>query len=1175
MNASPEMKDYFAALEKDCLTAYEIASRAKARGYDAELKPEITLAKNMAERVIGIISVVAPQIMGSGAVERIMELEKQFGVLDWRVALTIAEEVANEKFCRFKDKRESMETGIRAGFTYVTLGVVSSPLEGFTSLEIKNRKDGDEYFCLNYSGPIRNAGGTAASVSVLIGDYIRKKFGYKTYDPDEKEKKRTYSELEDYHEYVTNLQYFPSKEEVEFLMGHLPVEISGDPSEKFEISNVAVKDLPRVPTNRLRSGFCLIHSSCIPLKAPKLWKQIEVWGKDFGLEHWFFLKDFLQVQKKSKAKEKVSEGHGIKPDYTYIKDLVAGRPVLSHPLASGGFRLRYGRSRCSGYSAQSIHPATMRVLDNFIASSTQLKVERPGKAAAFSACDTIDGPIVKLNSGSVLKLNSEKEAIKCKEDIKEILYLGDVLINYGDFLNRAHVLVPPGYCEEYWLRQLEAKAQEKFGRVDAKEIATETNITMSKMQDLLRNPMRTEILSEEALRISKKLGIPLHPSRIFFWKCITSEQFKALLQWLTTARTDDEQKKLILKNSEEKRILELLGVQHLLVNNEFVVIEDEDLKALMLNLNLTDLKDIKENAERIMRLVDENKDGQVLEIINLNSPAEIRDKAGTFIGARMGRPEKAKMRKMTGSPHVLFPVGSEGGRLRSFQSAMEKERVIANFPVHYCAKCNRETVFSVCEICDSKAEKKNFCSQCGLVDACGHEPQPFKKTAIPIKTIFDSLLKKLDTQIYPDLIKGVRGTSNKDHTCEHLIKGILRAKHDLCVNKDGTIRYDCSEMTLTHFKPKEIKVSVEKLKELGYSKDIHGEELVNDDQVLELKVQDVVLPACLESPDEPCDEILYRSTLFIDELLVRLYGLKPYYNLACKEDLLGHYIIGLAPHTSAGILGRIIGFSRTQGFLAHPLFHAAMRRDCDGDESCVLLLMDALLNFSRRYLPSSRGSTMDAPLVLTYYLNPSEVDDMAFDVDVVWHYPLSFYEAAEKYQAPWANKLTTIGALLNTEKQFESMGFTHDTDDFNSGVLCSAYKTLPSMEEKLKGQMALAVKIRAVDEKDVARLVIEKHFIRDAKGNLRKFSQQEFRCVDCNEKFRRPPLTGRCTCGGKIIFTVSEGNILKYVGPSISLAERFGVSVYLKQTLQLMKKRIEGVFGKDAERQEGLGRWFG
>ena len=34
---------------------------------------------------------------------------------------------------------------------------------------------------------------------------------------------------------------------------------------------------------------------------------------------------------------------------------------------------------------------------------------------------------------------------------------------------------------------------------------------------------------------------------------------------------------------------------------------------------------------------------------------------------------------------------------------------------------------------------------------------------------------------------------------------------------------------------------------------------------------------------------------------------------------------------------------------------------CDGDEDCVMLLMDCLINFSRAFLPESRGGTMDAP----------------------------------------------------------------------------------------------------------------------------------------------------------------------------------------------------------------------
>ncbi len=86
---------------------------------------------------------------------------------------------------------------------------------------------------------------------------------------------------------------------------------------------------------------------------------------------------------------------------------------------------------------------------------------------------------------------------------------------------------------------------------------------------------------------------------------------------------------------------------------------------------------------------------------------------------------------------------------------------------------------------------------------------------------------------------------------------------------------------------------------------------------------------------------------------------------------------------------------------------------------------------------------------------------------------------------------------------------------------------------------------------------------------------QKFRCVRCNSKYRRPPLVGHCLkCGGKIIFTVAKGSIVKYLEPSLDLAEKFNLPPYLRQTLELTKLRIESLFGKDKERQEGLGKWF-
>ncbi len=1147
--ASPRVKKYMENIDKEVLKVYDIVKKAKAKGYDPDKEIKVPLAKNMAERVEGLISTVAPEIKNKGVVERIAELEKEFGSQDWRVALKIAEEVAIEKFCKFENKKKAIETGIRVGFSYVTVGVVSSPLEGFVELRFHKRKDnGKEYFCLMYSGPTRSAGGTAASVSVLIADYVRKKLGYATYDATEEEIKRSYVELCDYNDRVTNLQYFPSQEEVEFLMKNIPVQLNGDPSEKFEVSNY--KDLDRIETNRIRNGFCLISAECLCLKAPKLWKKLAKWGHDFEMEHWDFMKDFVDLQKKIKAKGKgagqaSSDEEKIKPDFTFVKDLVAGRPVLGYPLRNGAFRLRYGRSRISGFSSDAIHPASMVVMNDFIGVGTQLRTERPGKSTTLAVCDTIDGPIVKLKDGTVIYLETEEEARKVNKQIDEILYLGDILINYGDFLDRAHKLIPCGFVEEWWVHYLR---KNNFLNLDEK---------------YLKKPLEHKPDIETAIKLSEK-GIPLHPKYIFYWNSISKEEFIKLYNVLKSSVIQD--KKIIVANFEIKRSLELIGISHKVVSNEYILIENDEARALLANLG---------NLKK--ELIEKDK---VLEMVNELADYEIKDKCGYFIGTRMGRPEKAKMRKLIGSPHVLFPVGEEGGRLRCFQSSLEQGKVTSHFPLFNCDSCGNETILAVCEKCGAQTQQKYYCRSCkkDMFDKiCPEhgECEQSKLQTIDIKYYFGKALDKLKTKNYPSLIKGVRGLSSKKKFPEHLVKGILRSQYQIHVNKEGTVRYDMTEMACTHFKPVEIGTSIAVLKKLGYEKDIEGKELINEEQILELLPQDVILPACEVGLEEGADAILYRTAQFLDDELKYLYGLPKYYNIKSKQDLAGHLIVAMSPHTSAGIISRIIGFSKTQGFLAHPLLHSIMRRDCDGDEAGCMLLMDCLLNFSRDYLPNTRGVTQDAPLVLTSNLIPAEVDDMVFNMDIVWEYPLEFYEAAENYILPWECKVDILENYLGTERQYEGYGFTHNTTNFNKAVMCSQYKLLPTMKEKVLGQMEIARRLRGVDEDDVARLIIERHFMRDIKGNLRKFSMQKFRCVKCNESFRRPPLIGKCTkCGGKIIFTIHEGSVVKYVAPAMDLAEKYNLPKYLKQTLILTQNRIESVFGKDSERQEGLQKWF-
>ena len=50
---------------------------------------------------------------------------------------------------------------------------------------------------------------------------------------------------------------------------------------------------------------------------------------------------------------------------------------------------------------------------------------------------------------------------------------------------------------------------------------------------------------------------------------------------------------------------------------------------------------------------------------------------------------------------------------------------------------------------------------------------------------------------------------------ENLVKGIIRYENDISVFRDGTIRFDMVDITMTHFKPSEIGLSAQKAQELG------------------------------------------------------------------------------------------------------------------------------------------------------------------------------------------------------------------------------------------------------------------------------------------------------------------------------------------------------------------------
>ena len=1157
-------EEYFEILEEKTDKAYEVAEEARDQSKDPEQRVDIPVARDLPEKASSlVIAAKFPNLEDQGVPERIRELEDEYGKNDERVSFSIAREIAQGKFHEFEDLERACEAGIRVGVSYMTGGITTAPLEGIRDVKIRENDDGSEYIAVYYSGPIRSAGGTASAMSTLLADYVRIGVDLDRFKPSDTVVKRYAAEVDDYYNRVTAKQYYPEREETELIAENVPVEVTGSPTESLEVSNY--KDLERVDTNRIRGGMCLVYLDGLPLKAPKIKKRIKSWGKEFGLEHWEWVEEFLELQKEihSDGDEDSEEDEGSSqytPSDKYLGSLTAGRPIFGHPGRKGGLRLRYGSSRTNGLAAVSFHPATMEITERFIATGTQLKTEYPMKGTVGTPCDSIHPPVVRLEDDTVKRVETRQDARKLEDRIEEILFLGDMLVPYGEFVENGKKLLPSPYVHEWWWKEVEEAMEEKEIRLG-------------------KDFSETVPRPEEAFKISGRLDVPLHPRWTHHWSETTPERFKTLYREIRTGEIED---------SEAKKALEDVLAAFQISAGEALVKEDE--RKVLEKL----LKPEEDNSDKLEYVEDSTN---IPGFIRRVSGIELREQAPHYVGARMGRPEKAQKRTLNGDPQLLFPCGKEeGGRMRNLSASYTntlhgEEGIVDEQIIHnLCPDCSEVTHYAFCRDCGVPAEPAWFCSDCGRrhteevekCEKCGNERiQRFRNTDIDVKEMMDAAMENVGMEEPPELLKSFRGMTSEHKHVEPIEKGLLRQKYDLYVNKDATVRYDATDIPMTHFKPREIDVSVEKLKEIGYTHDVDGRELERDDQILELKPQDIVIPDSDNTLSAA--DYMMRVANYVDDLLEDLYGLESFYDVEEKQDLVGELVVGLAPHTSGGTVGRIIGFTDAKGIYAHPYWHAAKRRNCDGDEDAIMLMMDGLLSFSRQFLPDMVGArTMDAPLILSTKLNADEVDDEAWAMETVDEYPLEFYRETQEYKEPWNLEAEVeIGEdIVHSEEPFRH-GYTHETTDIENAPNQSEYVTLDEMSEKTSAQLGLGEKTKAVDEDAVAELLLDKHFIPDIKGNLRSFSSQKMRCVDCNEKFRRVPMTNQTIaasgketaqcpeCGGKVLLTISEGTIKKYMQPSKDIIDSYEISPYKRQEIMILNKTIQSLFGK-SNRQSGL-----
>ncbi|HEY4675282.1 MAG TPA: DNA polymerase II large subunit [Candidatus Bathyarchaeia archaeon] len=1119
---SEAYRQYVISLETKLGQLYAIGEKAREKGVDPALKIECQIAKDLADLVEGL---VGPK----GVAESVRELSTKLPREE--LAFKIVEEIVHGKF-EHLEPEPAAEQAIRTALAIFTEGLTAAPIQGIAKVSIKTNRDRTRYLAIYFAGPIRSAGGTDQALTLVVGDFVRRLLGLDRYKPTEEEISRFVEEVRVYERSVGRFQYHVSDEELRRALEWLPVEVTGTESDPVEVSSF--RNLPRVETNRVRGGALRVVNDGIVGRARKVYTIVE----KLGFQGWDWLKEF---RKKS---EKKSAG--------FMDEVIAGRPIFAFPSRCGGFRLRYGRSRNSGLSAVGIHPATMLVLNGFVAAGTQLRLEFPGKGGVAVPVDALEPSVVRLKDESVVRVTVENFA-QMKNEIEKILFLGDMLISYGDFLYCSKLLAPSGYVEEWWTQDLEKTVAEKFSGNIA-SAAEAARIPKERLHDFLKDPFFNKPSLKDAIAISLALHVPLHPFYTFFWSNLVKiGRLQSLRKWLLNSKIEQNEGAVYSITGEKEKIakkaLEKICLPHK-VSDGKIVVEGEYAQVLAFCLGYERANDVDVSSAK-----------SLCEAVGLLSSVQVKEKAPSFVGARMGRPEKAKRREMRPLVHTLFPVGLAGGSQRDLVEAAKKEHVFVETVKRKCPTCKTFTFGVKCPTCGSETVLDRVCPQCGKslredeCPVCKVHGRCYQRQSFNFREALESVCSRLNVSM-PKVLKGIKGLTNETKTPEVIEKGVLRAKHDLSVYKDGTIRFDATNAPLTHFKPSEIGVSIERLGQLGYDHDVFGAPLSDPNQVCELKLQDVVVPS-------KCAEYFVQIAGFMDELLLKVYGLSPYYNVKRAEDLVGHLIVGLAPHTSVGILGRLIGFTSLNICYAHPIWHSAKRRDCDGDEDALMLALDTVINFSRVYLPAQIGGIMDAPLLMIPVVNTREVQRQAHDLDVAGAYPLEFYEKTwENVEARQVSSLVdVVGHRLGAESQFEGFKFTTPVSNINIGNQESAYKRFKTMIDKLNGQMELAEKIAAVNPRRVALKVLTTHFIRDIAGNLRAFSTQGFRCKSCSRRFRRIPLRGKCpSCGGQLSLTVYRGGIEKYLVAAQDLVTRYRLPQYYAQRIQLMKEEISTLF---------------
>ena len=530
----------------------------------------------------------------------------------------------------------------------------------------------------------------------------------------------------------------------------------------------------------------------------------------------------------------------------------------------------------------------------------------------MSVCDTVEGPIVELTDGTLTAVNEPARAARAPPRVRRLVDLGEILVAFGEFLENNRALVPGAYSLAWHLEELAAAGA--TDRAGAPTIVRgggrgRGRRTASRSTPVARCSGTTFTAGE--IRRSRRGSRPRGA-----WSSGGS-----------TSRTTPPERRSCSSG---------WGVPH----------------------------GPRRPGLRLER--EPTPSGRSW------GPRPRRPRRDSLVRAVRARPDRRGPSRYVSRLAGCTRSGPARPRGSALASAAPRRRTSAD-GARTCTCCFRSGPRAVRTRSVSEAARARRCGD-GIRVALGlrrvpgvpphdrlapvpvrhpHRTRPASvvQQPLPVAPIWSRRGRpRLDLAKTP-VVKGVKGLTSPGKVPELIEKGILRAPapdlglpgrdgpfrphrpapHALPPGRDRTAGRACASPRL-------------------HDRLVRASRLSRREQLVELCPQDLmVVPQC--------GTTFAQLAEFVDEELVA--PLQPGTVLRGEpRDRPRRGASSSRSHRTrpGGRRAGSIGFTDAEACFAHPVFHAAKRRNCDGDEDSVTLLLDALLNFSRSYLPESRGA---------------------------------------------------------------------------------------------------------------------------------------------------------------------------------------------------------------------------